>query len=53
MKDDIHSPTKWAIGVVVAVYPDIDDVVRVVEVKVGNKIFMQSVVKLIALEAVD
>lgn len=32
-----------------AVYPGIDDVVRVVEVKVGDKIFKRPVVKVIPL----
>lgn len=35
VKYDIHSPTKWPIDVVVALYPGVDDLVRVVEVKVG------------------
>ncbi|GFW28903.1 integrase catalytic domain-containing protein [Trichonephila clavipes] len=46
IKDDNLPPTRWKMGRVVQLYPGLDNIVRVVNVKTSNGIFKRNIIKL-------
>lgn len=49
VKDESFSPGSWPIARIIKLYPGKDDVVRVVDIKIGAKIFRRPLIKLVPL----
>lgn len=53
LKNESTSPTKWPLGIVEKLFPGSDSVVRVVEIRIGDRMIRRPVNKLIPLPILD
>ena len=50
---DQHWPSEWPVGLIASTIPGKDDIVRVVDIKIGNPIFRRPVSKITLISCED